>query len=76
MIKILKEGEIPEPKKYIYKISCYFCNCEFEFELEDCLDVERCPNGHVTVECPCCHKHIAKRRGELESMEIEKNSNV
>ena len=69
MIKILKEGEIPKPKKYIYKISCYFCNCEFEFELDDCLNAERYPGGYITVECPCCCHHISRKREDLESRE-------
>lgn len=71
MIKILKEGVVPKPKRLIYKATCNYCGCEFEFETEDCLNAERHPDGYITVECPCCCHHVSRKRKQLESWEIE-----
>lgn len=61
MIKILKEGKLPNKNiKRIYKTTCSNCSCEFEFEKEDCIAVERRLDGNMTVECPYCHTKITQ----------------
>lgn len=76
MIKILKEGTHPKPKRIIYKTECQYCHCEFEFETEDCLFVEKRMNGNVVVDCPCCNKHVNRKHDSLSFREAEENSNV
>ena len=71
MIKIIKEGKIPKPKKYIYKEKCSVCGCEFEFEIEDCIAIERRINGFMTVDCPCCKNHIPTKG--VNHREVEEN---
>ena len=71
MIKILKEGVIPKPKRIIYKATCNYCGCEFEFETEDCLFIERRLNGNIVIDCPCCEKHINYKHENLEYREEE-----
>lgn len=71
MIKILKDGVIPKQKKLIFKTTCKNCDCEFEFELEDCSRVEKSLNGHITVGCPCCYARVIRARNELEAREEE-----
>lgn len=78
MIKIVKEGVVPKPKRIIYKTTCNYCKCEFEFEAEDCLIIEKRINGNVfaVVDCPCCNKHVNCKRESLSFREVEENSNV
>jgi len=65
MIKILKEGNLPKNKKIIYRKDCNNCGCQFEFELEDCLSIERCLDGKITIQCPCCKQLITANRNSL-----------
>ena len=53
MIKIIKDGKKPKPKRTIYKITCPYCGCIFEFDTSD-LTIEKTPNGKRTIACPCC----------------------
>lgn len=76
MIKILKEGIVPKPKRIIYKTTCENCHCEFEFEIEDCLFIEKRMNGNVVVDCPCCNKHVNCKHESLSFKEVDENSNV
>lgn len=72
MIKIIKEGQVPKPKKYIYKETCGECKCEFEFEIEDCISIEKRIDGIMTIDCPCCNKHLisrGKNRREVQNNE-------
>lgn len=73
MIKILKEGTLPKPKRYIYKTECQYCHCEFEFETEDCIALEKRVNGRLTVECPCCNNRLTCGRDNLEYKEVEES---
>lgn len=72
MIKILKNGNLPKPKRYIYKTECKKCHCEFEFELEDCKMVEKKPNGLLVLECPCCYQNVT---GKLDNLEYREEEN-
>ena len=56
--ELLKEGSIPKPKRIIYRATCKYCKCEFEFETEDCIYAEKCINGNMVVDCPCCKNHV------------------
>ena len=69
MIKILKEGKIPKPKKYIYIEICNNCGCEFEFEKEDCIAIERRIDGMMTINCPCCDCHIISKGNNRKEVE-------
>lgn len=71
MIRILKQGKTPAPTKVIYTTSCPKCNCKFEFEVEDCRAVERCWDGKLFLECPCCGYSLSPRRTTLQSREEE-----
>lgn len=73
MIKILKNGEMPKPTKVIYQATCKDCGCEFEFELEDCKETEKRPNGYMVVECPYCHKDIKQCLFKYRTEEYEPN---
>lgn len=55
MIKIIKDGKKPKPKRIIYKVTCPHCGCIFEFEVSD-LTIEKTPNGRRTIACPCCDR--------------------
>ena len=71
MIKVLKEGVIPTPKRIIYKATCSYCKCEFEFEADDCLLIEKRLDGNVVVDCPCCKRHVNYKHDALEYREEE-----
>ena len=74
MIKILKYGVVPKPKRIIYKTTCNYCKCEFEFEANDCLFLERGINGNIVVDCPCCNNHVNCKRESLSFREIEEKA--
>lgn len=62
MIKIIKEGKKPIKTKRVYRVTCWNCKCEFEFEAEDCEIIsEKRLNGdrRITVKCPCCGESIS-----------------
>jgi len=69
MINILKEGNNPDKKRIIYKTVCNSCECEFEFEIEDCSKVEKCLDGRIYITCPCCFKELSIKRSFLEYRE-------
>lgn len=71
MIRILKQGKTPAPTKIIYITSCPKCDCEFEFELEDCKAIERCLNGKLALDCPCCGYELNISRAKFTSREEE-----
>ena len=73
MIKILKDGSIPKPKRIIYRATCKYCKCEFEFETEDCIYAEKCINGNMVVDCPCCKNHVNCLHDTLSYREEETN---
>lgn len=62
MIRILKEGNLPKTEKVIYRATCLYCDCQFEFDIDDCKEIERRLDGYMIIECPCCHKDIIRRR--------------
>lgn len=74
MIKILKEGHLKPEVEEVYTTTCPICECEFEFTLEDCISIEKTPNGRISVECPYCHKESSYRRSELKSYERPKKN--
>lgn len=55
-MKILKFGK-DEFKEYIYKATCEYCGCEFEFKGNEFEDDYQ---GRVSkiVRCPCCSRKI------------------
>ena len=75
MIKIIKDGSLSKSTKIIYKATCPFCDCVFEFEPEDIKTQERRLNGFITVECPYCHEDISQHnfKYRLEEIEVEDN---
>lgn len=71
MITIIKKGIPPKQYKIIYTTKCENCDCEFEFELEDCSRVERSLNGYINIECPCCKEKLERMKGYLKAREVE-----
>ena len=70
MVRILKPGKIVK-KKTICKLTCPYCGCEFEFEVEDFHKIEKKLDGDAWINCPWCHKEIKVKRSELETREEE-----
>ena len=71
MIKILKEGFPKKEYKTIFKATCPYCRCEYEFELEDCNYIEKTLNGAIQITCPFCKKQMRYYRDALETREVE-----
>ena len=71
MIKILKEGKIQKPIRIIYKKKCYKCDCEFEFETEDCEYIDkRMGERFYSIKCPFCkHTLFGSNINDLEHRE-------
>lgn len=67
MRRIIKPGKDLKKEHLIYTTTCPVCGCVFEFEDEDCLRIERCLNGRVTIACPHCNAEFKVRRSECES---------
>lgn len=68
MRRIIKPGkDLNKKERLIYTTTCPVCGCVFEFEDEDCLTIERCLNGRVTIACPHCNAEFKVRRSECES---------
>ena len=65
MIKILKPGRKPAVEEFVYTTTCPNCECEFEFQDEDCIWNERCLNGLSGIICPCCGNSLSIRRSGL-----------
>lgn len=66
MFKIIKNGKMLETH-VIYKDTCEYCGCEYEFEQTDVTSLEKTINGKATWHCPYCHKEIKKQLTTLES---------
>ncbi len=58
MIKILKDGKPIKTCEIIYSTVCDKCGCEFEFEVEDFVWMERRINGACAIRCPHCTYEI------------------
>lgn len=62
MIKILKEGKIPNQ---IYQQTCKYCNTEFEYDIYACYGFSydntysRTYTGRFS--CPFCHQELKSR---------------
>lgn len=80
MIRIIKPGKVKRRYKTIYTTECPFCDCEFEFGIED---VDNRPKTLTllltgTIECPYCKVllkteeldggHRLRRRDEPEDI--------
>jgi len=65
MINVIKHGVKPEDQRLIYIYECPSCGCKFEFELEDCIYVEKCLDGRVGFKCPECNKSFDVKRNIL-----------
>lgn len=66
-IRVLKQGS------FIFKKTCPYCGCEFEYELEDIhagVDISKVPSNYSRqtfnplppsekyIDCPFCKKHL------------------
>ena len=74
MIKILKDGVIPKQFKTIFKATCKHCNCEFEFEEDDCknyLESTELNHGALIVNCPCCKSNQFYYIDSLQFRKVE-----
>ena len=71
MINIVKNGVKPKRKRVIFKETCERCGCEFEFEYEDFIVLDRRLNGFATVNCPYCSERITKQINQYEHREVE-----
>lgn len=72
MRRIIKPGKDLNKKEHlIYTTTCPICGCVYEFEDEDCIRIERCLNGRVTVVCPHCNAEHKVRRSECESRTVD-----
>ncbi len=71
MIKILKDGFTQKKYKTIFKGTCTYCKCEFEFELDDCDYIEKQLHGDLVITCPYCKIKLLYCRDNLETREDE-----
>ena len=71
MIKILKNGVIKKPTKTIFTAECSYCCCEFEFEVEDVLTMEKSINGIIEIRCPYCGRIVCVPRLDVKTREEE-----
>lgn len=77
MRRIIKPGkDLNKKERLIYTTTCPVCGCVFEFEDEDCLTIERCLNGRVTIACPHCNAEFKVRRTECESRAIDSPKSI
>lgn len=63
MIKVIKEGKIPEHITQKYKVTCNLCGCVFEFESSDFEIQDRCMYGNGYISCPTCQQRITVSKG-------------
>ena len=71
MIKIIKKGKESKKVKTVFLDSCIYCGCEFEFELEDCIQEkiqtkEKPEEIFFWINCPCCNYLMGKPRHQFE----------
>lgn len=76
MISVIKHGILPENQVYIFKKECPHCSCVFEFELEDCIKIEKRLDGFMTVVCPDCGRELKVSRDTLNYRIISKGNNI
>lgn len=71
MLKILKRGKVPKSKRIIYKKTCEFCGCEFEFDDKRLYRFNR-KTGNLNnkyIKCPTCHANLLVKRDDIDRME-------
>lgn len=76
MINVIKHGVKPEDQRLIYIYECSKCGCEFEFELEDCLYVEKRLDGCVGFKCPECNEMFNIKRSILRHRTATKEGSI
>lgn len=59
MIKVIKDGVLPEKKNPTYQLTCDNCGCVFECNYDDLTLLSGGVYEYVaSVDCPCCKNYV------------------